>query len=172
MLKVYSSMIHVLGLLRARCGKRAQRERSFDFLGFTHYWVSSRKGRWVVKQRTAKSRFARGLKAIKERCRELRHHTLKEQHEALCRMLRGHFNYYGITGNAEALTRYRNEAERIWGRSLARRNRRHFAWRRYKPLLDRFPLPVPRPLGYVELVDGELRRQLSEVQAMLVALVR
>jgi RNA-directed DNA polymerase len=127
-------------------GKRAQRERSFDFLGFTHYWVTSRKGRWVVKQRTAKSRFARGLKAIKERCRELRHHTLKEQHEALCRMLRGHFNYYGITGNAEALTRYRNEAERIWGRSLARRNRRRFAWRRYKPLLDRFPLPVPRPI--------------------------
>jgi hypothetical protein len=77
--------------------KRAQRERSFDFLGLTHFWARSRKGRWVVKQRTAKSRFARGLKALKERCRKMRHRTLQEQHEAMCRMLRGHFNYYGIT---------------------------------------------------------------------------
>jgi hypothetical protein len=29
---------------------------SFDFLGFTHYWGTSWKGRWVVKRRTAKSR--------------------------------------------------------------------------------------------------------------------
>jgi RNA-directed DNA polymerase len=129
--------------------KRAQRERSFDFLGLTHYWARSRKGRWVVKQRTAKSRFARGLRALKDRCREMRHQVLKEQHEAMCRMLRGHFNYYGITGNGDALRRFRHEAERIWGRSLARRNQRRFAWWRFKPLLDRFPLPWPRPIHSV-----------------------
>lgn len=129
--------------------KRAQRERSFDFLGFTHFWARSRKGRWVVKQRTAKSRFARGLKALKERCREMRHVSLREQHEALCRMLRGHFNYYGITGNGDALRRYRHEADRIWGRSLARRNNRRFAWRRFLPLLERFPLPTARPVRSV-----------------------
>jgi group II intron reverse transcriptase/maturase len=129
--------------------KRAQRERSFDFLGLTHFWARSRKGRWVVKQRTAKSRFARGLRVIKARCREMRHHVLKEQHEAMCWMLRGHFNYYGITGNSEALARFRYEAERIWGRSLARRNKRRFAWRRFKPLLERFPLPLPRPIHSV-----------------------
>jgi RNA-directed DNA polymerase len=125
--------------------KRAQRERSFDFLGFTHFWARSRKGRWVVKQRTAKGRFARGLKALKERCRRMRHHRLGEQHEAMCAMLRGHFNYYGITGNGDALGRYRHEAERIWGRSLARRNQRRFAWQRFKLLAARYPLPMPRP---------------------------
>jgi RNA-directed DNA polymerase len=129
--------------------KRAQRERSFDFLGLTHFWARSRKGRWVVKQRTAKSRFARGLKALKERCREMRHYTLQEQHEAMCRMLRGHFNYYGITGNGDALGRYRSVAIRLWGRSLARRNNRRFAWRRFLPLLERFPLPMPRPVHSV-----------------------
>jgi RNA-directed DNA polymerase len=129
--------------------KRAQRERSFDFLGLTHFWARSRKGRWVVKRRTAKSRFARGLKALKERCRRMRHHRLREQHEVLCRVLRGHFNYYGITGNGDALRRYGHEAERIWGRSLARRNNRRFAWRRFKKLLDRFPLPLPRPVHSV-----------------------
>ncbi len=129
--------------------KRAQRERSFDFLGFTHFWAMSRKGRWVVKQRTAKNRFARGLKAIKERCRRMRHHTLREQHEVMCRMLRGHFNYYGITGNGDALGRFSSAAQRLWGRSLARRNCRRFAWRRFLLLLDRYPLPTPRPVRSV-----------------------
>jgi group II intron reverse transcriptase/maturase len=129
--------------------KRAQRERSFDFLGFTHFWVLSQKGHWVVKQRTAKGRFARGLRALKARCREMRHHTLREQHEAMCRMLRGHFNYYGITGNGDALARFRSVAMRLWGRSLARRNNRRFAWRRFLPMLERYPLPMPRPIHSV-----------------------
>jgi hypothetical protein len=32
----------------------------------------------------------------------MRHHVLREQHEAMCRILRGHNNYYGITGNGDA----------------------------------------------------------------------
>jgi len=149
-LKLHPEKTRLLSFDSPGLGKeRAQRERSFDFLGFTHFWALSRKGRWVVKQRTAKSRFARGLKALKERCRRMRHHRLHEQHEEMCRILRGHFNYYGITGNGDALRRYRHEAERIWGRSLARRNQRRFAWRRFKPLLDRFPLPLPRPIHSV-----------------------
>jgi hypothetical protein len=41
----------------------------FDFLGFTHSWGKSRKGKDVVRQTTAKSRFARSLAAVKEWCR-------------------------------------------------------------------------------------------------------
>jgi hypothetical protein len=33
--------------------------RTFDLLGFTHYWAKSRKGYWVVKQKTAADRFRR-----------------------------------------------------------------------------------------------------------------
>ena len=33
--------------------------RTFDFLGFTHYWGRSLKGGWVVKRKTAKSRLKR-----------------------------------------------------------------------------------------------------------------
>ena len=39
----------------------SQRERSFAMLGFTHYWGRSRKGRWVVKRKTAKDRFSLAL---------------------------------------------------------------------------------------------------------------
>ena len=125
--------------------KRAQQERSFDFLGFTHFWARSRKGRWVVKQRTAKDRFSRGLKRVKEQLRRMMHVPVAHQHRTLCSMLRGHFNYFGITGNGDALRCFRHETERIWGRTLARRNGRRFAWQRFTLLLRRYPLPPPRP---------------------------
>ena len=40
--------------------------QSFDLLGFTHSWGKSRKGKNVVRQMTAKHRFARSLAAIKD----------------------------------------------------------------------------------------------------------
>ena len=131
--------------------KRAQRARSFDFLGFTHYWAKSRNGRWVVKQRTAKDRFTRSLVRVKEQCRRMMHVPIAHQHRMLWARLRGHFNYFGVTGNGEALARYRREVERIWGRTLARRNRRRFAWRRFTPLLERYPLPPAHPPRSVRL---------------------
>jgi len=127
------------------CNKRAQRERGFNFLGFTHYWARSRNGRWIVKQRTAKDRLSRSLKSVKERCKQMMHWRLADQHEVLCRIMRGHFGYFGITGNGDSIRTFRHEAERIWGRSLARRNGRRFAWKRFAPIQSRFLLPRPRP---------------------------
>jgi RNA-directed DNA polymerase len=124
---------------------RAQQSRSFDFLGFTHYWVMSRRGRYIVRQRTAKDRFSRSLKKLKMQSLAMRHEPTVDQYRTLCRMLRGHFNYYGITGNGDALRRYRHEAERYWGRALAKRSSRRFAWERFKSILTRFALPLPRP---------------------------
>jgi RNA-directed DNA polymerase len=45
----------------------------FDFLGFTHSWGKSLKGKDVVRKTTAKSRFARSLTAVKAWCRTNRH---------------------------------------------------------------------------------------------------
>jgi RNA-directed DNA polymerase len=124
---------------------RAQRARSFDFLGFTHYWARSRKGRWVVKQRTAKDRLSRSLKRVKWQLYRMMHVPIAHQHRTLCRMLLGHYNYFGITGNGDSLRDLRHEAERIWGRVLARRNGSLFTWVGFKPTLERFPLPRPHP---------------------------
>ena len=128
---------------------RAQRQRSFDFLGFTHFWAKSRKGRWVVKQRTAKDRFSRAAKRLKEQCRRMRHVPIAHQHRTLCAMLRGHFNYFGITGNSDALRGVLHEARRHWQRSLARRNGHGFKGPQFLKLLERFPLPLPRALRSV-----------------------
>src|SRR5262249_43167487 len=69
---------------------------SFDLLGFTHYWGRSRKGYWVVKRKTSKSRFRRGLVAIGQWCRAHRHHPIVFQQYTLGQKLRGHFSYYGL----------------------------------------------------------------------------
>ncbi len=114
----------------------------FDLLGFTHFWGRSRKGNWVVKRKTAKGRFNRAVKRIAQWCRANRHQPIREQWEALCRKLAGHFGYYGITGNSEALDRFRRDASRRWKYWLGRRSqkaKRDWDW--FSKLEKRYPLP-------------------------------
>ena len=123
----------------------SQRERSFAMLGFTHYWGRSRKGRWVVKRKTAKDRFSRALRGFDQWCRNHRHWKLRDQQAALSRKLRGHYAYYGITGNAQALGRLRYEVERRWRKWLGRRSRSgRRSWERFSRLLNTYPLPPVR----------------------------
>jgi RNA-directed DNA polymerase len=117
---------------------------SFDLLGFTHCWARSHRGLWVVKRKTAGSRFGRAVKRVYDWCRRYRHAPLAWQHEQLERKLRGHDNYYGISGNWEALTRFRHEVRRAWRKWLNRRsNRARMSWERYTRVLKRYPLPAP-----------------------------
>jgi RNA-directed DNA polymerase len=98
----------------------------------------------VVKRKTSKSRFRRGLKAIAEWCRKNRHRLLAEQQYTLGQKLRGHFAYYGITGNAVALNRFRRGVVKLWRKRLGRRDRGgKVAWERMYRLLERYPLPPP-----------------------------
>ncbi len=118
---------------------------TFDFLGFTHYWGKSRRGMWVIRRQTSRKRFGRSLKAIGQWCRENRHEPLRVQVEVLGRKLKGHFGYYGITGNFEALARYRWEVIRVWRKWLARRGDPHgMTWERMNRLLAFFYLPEAR----------------------------
>jgi group II intron reverse transcriptase/maturase len=117
---------------------------SFDFLGFTHYWGRSRRGGWVVKRKTASGRFTRALGRVAEWCQRHMHEPLRRQHAALTKKLRGHYGYYGITGNAVALGRFLYEVQRRWHWALARRSQRGMTWDRFNRLLEVFRLPPPR----------------------------
>jgi len=115
---------------------------NFDFLGFTHVWGRSRKGRNMVRQVTAKSRFARALAAVSDWCRKNRHLPLRVQHRRLSSMLRGHFAYYGVGGNIRRLRGYAHQAARIWRKWLSRRDRgSSVPWARFWEMLQRHPLP-------------------------------
>jgi RNA-directed DNA polymerase len=115
---------------------------SFDLLGFTHYWARSRNGQWVVKRKTSKSRLRRGLQSLSQWCRVHRHQAITIQHQILSQKLKGHFAYYGITGNSSALGRFRSAATEIWKHWLARRRRGgRVSWDRIHRFLKRYPLP-------------------------------
>ena len=118
---------------------------TFDFLGFTHYWDKSRKGRWVVRKKTANDRLRRTLKRTADWCRRNRHREVSWQHLRLVQAIRGHDAYYAITGNGRQLSRLRYAVMRIWRQWLSRRSgSRHMAWDRFNRLLARYPLPPVR----------------------------
>jgi group II intron reverse transcriptase/maturase len=119
--------------------------RSFDFLGFTHHWSKSRRGNWVVKQKTANDRFSRTLHRIRERCRTHRHERLVVQQQGLAQQLRAHYGYFGITQNYLAHSRVLYETQRAWYKWLSRRSgTKHVDWERMKGILERFALPSPQ----------------------------
>ncbi len=57
--------------------------RSFDFLGFTHYWGKSQNRFWVVKRKTSKKRLRTKLESIGEWMKENMHKPVSEQQEML-----------------------------------------------------------------------------------------
>ncbi len=134
---------------RWRAGRRGnsealgfERPGTFDLLGFTHYWGMTRAGGWALFRKTAASRFRRSVRAIYEWLRKHRHLSVAEQHRLLSLKLRGHWAYYGITGNFRRLFAFRRAILRVWQKWLNRRSRgNHMPWSRYLRLLARYPLP-------------------------------
>lgn len=118
---------------------------TFDLLGFTHYWGRTRRGGWAVMRKTASKRLSRAVRSIAQWCREHRHCPVGEQHATLSQKVRGHYAYYGITGNARALSWFLLAVHRAWRKWLDRRNRnRTMTWERFNRLLERYRLPPPR----------------------------
>ena len=124
--------------------KRVKRE-TFSFLGFTHYWGKSRNGNWIIKRNTEKGRFARALKKVSEWCKKNRHLPINEQQAQLTRKLKGHYAYFGITGNSRLLANFRHQVIRVWRKWLSRRSRLGgISWEKFILLIQRYPLPPAR----------------------------
>jgi group II intron reverse transcriptase/maturase len=116
---------------------------TFDFLGFTIHWGKSLAGKWVVRERTARDRFRRGLQRIGEWCRLHRHASLSVQQKALGAKLRGHYSYFSRRGNRARLWHFLHVAVRAWWRGLRRRSQRGLSWANMNRLLRCYPLPHP-----------------------------
>lgn len=141
-LRLHPKKTRLIEFRRPPRGQKKAGGGSFDFLGFTHYWGVSRKGNWVIKQRTAKDRFSRGVKRIGDWCREHRHWKVRDQGKELTLKLRGHYEYYGITGNSAMLGRFLWAATRRWRYWLNRRSQRgKWSWARFRRMLAMNPLP-------------------------------
>jgi hypothetical protein len=119
---------------------------SFAFLGFTHYWVKTCRGDWVIKRKTVGKRQRRFMRAIWTWCHDNRHAPVPEQYQTLCLTLRGYYQYYGIRGNVKMLEVVLEYTERAWRYWLSRRSHKgHIRWQKFVASLQKdLALPKPR----------------------------
>ncbi len=122
------------------------KQGTFDFLGFTFYWGKATSGRIVPKLMTKAKTMKAKLKKVTEWIREERcRKPLKEIWKTFAAKLRGHVNYYGVSHNAEKVSKFIYEASRIVFKWLNRRSqRKSFTWEGYEKYIKTHPLPKAR----------------------------
>ena len=127
---------------RARCGDR--KPETFEFLGLTHICAKDRHGRFKLKRVTSKKKMRAKLHAVKTEMRRRMHHPIPEQGRWLASVLDGHYRYYAVPDNSEALRGFRERVIRHWRHALGRRSQKGgITWERTRRLADRW-LPEPR----------------------------
>lgn len=128
---------------RARRG--LSKPETFDFLGFTHIAGQDRRGMFQLLRRTSRKKRRVKLVALRGECHRRRHWKIADQHAWLSSVLRGHYQYYGVPTNADALASFRTAVGHLWHRALQRRSQRATMTRvKLRRLDGRFPLPPPR----------------------------
>jgi group II intron reverse transcriptase/maturase len=119
--------------------------QTFKYLGFTHICGRKRSnGYFTVYRQTMQKRLQAKLAEIKAELRRRICHPVPEIGHWLATVLTGHYRYYGVPMNTEALEQFRYRLGRLWRRSLSRRSQKgRMPWQRMARLIDRY-LPKPR----------------------------
>ena len=120
--------------------------RRFTFLGFEFFWTNDRQGEPRVKRRTARGKLQSACRRIKQWIRFNRHLPGKIFFRTLNAKLRGHYNYYGVRGNAESLYRFYKWAMECVLKWLNRRGgkRKSYTRDRFFKMLDLVRIAKPR----------------------------
>jgi RNA-directed DNA polymerase len=126
--------------------------KSFDFLGFTHYQCASGNGTTRIMRKTSKKKYRASLLRCKEWIRTNRHMPTKDFMQKLKIKLQGYCRYYGISGNRPAVSDYIDEVKRLIFKWLNRRSqRKSFGWDKFNLFLKKYPLPQVKT--YVNIFD-------------------
>lgn len=117
---------------------------TFSFLGFTIYNGYSRTGKYRVGCRTESKRLNMAMNLVISWCKEHRHQDVSWQARYLNAVLRGHYNYYGMTGNFPSISAFYRHVQKIWHRYLSRRSQRSYIpWEKFEPIMDKYNLIKP-----------------------------
>ena len=125
--------------------QRGKGPATFDLLGCTFYWARTRKGHWRMACKTRRASLRRAKMSLSDWGRRHRHWSIKDQHAALHRRLRGHCNSFGVSGNYNSMMRLAEATKRAWYKWRRRRSQRtRLHWERCTDMLRWWPLPRPR----------------------------
>jgi group II intron reverse transcriptase/maturase len=109
---------------------------TFDFLGFTFQWGTSRKGNDVVKTRTSTRKQYKAITAFVEWIKRNRHMHLSKVMSGIKSKLRGHRNYFGRSGNSSRIKQVYRAVEYGLFKWLNRRSqRKSYTWKTFDEMM-------------------------------------
>ena len=141
------------------------RPETFDFLGFTHYCRTTRKGRFGLGRKPIAKRMARFLKRVKRQLLRRRHRDVHATGKWLGQVLNGWLNYYAVPTSFPYLARCHRRLCWLWCRVLRRRSQKdktswatvaELAEKYWPPLTIRHPWPDAR---FTVMRDGATRER-------------
>lgn len=125
-----------------------KRPATFDFLGFTHYCDKTRKGAFKLGRKTSSKKLRAKLTAANAWLKSVRNVAkLSVWWPVFRAKLRGHYNYFGVSGNMRELQAFYSKTKMMAFKWINRRSqRKSFTLEGFERFLCWNPLPQPRIL--------------------------
>ncbi|MEA1972971.1 MAG: group II intron reverse transcriptase/maturase [Candidatus Cloacimonadota bacterium] len=126
--------------------KQKRRSNTFDFLGFTHFCDKTRNGNFKVGRKTSGKKFRAKMKAMNIWLKSIRNvQLLKDWWKILNAKLRGHFQYYGVSGNFVSISKYYQLTMRLTRKWINRRSQKQsMNWKQFNQYLEKYPIVKPK----------------------------
>ena len=131
---------------RINAEKKDKKPDTFDFLGFTHFCDKTRKGSFKVGRKTKKKKLNTSLKEMKGWLKSVRNAIkIREWWKVLAAKLRGHYEYYGISGNHSSISVFYRQTCKLVFKWINRRSqKKSMNWKQFINYLKCHPLPLPK----------------------------
>jgi len=128
-----------------------EHNNTIDFLGFTHYWSKTRKGKDTIKKKTRRKSKHRILKALYLLIKTNRHLKVVVQFQEIKRKLISYYQYYAVSDNYPFLKMLYYRTRLFWFKMLNRRGgrKKSFTISEFKKFMCKFALPKPRILHVI-----------------------
>jgi RNA-directed DNA polymerase len=129
--------------ISSRLERKKKKPETFNFLGFTHICKMTKSGKCVIERQTERKRATAKLRAIRQELRKRMHQPIPEVGKWLGAVLRGHYQYYGISFNSRAISSFRYHVTLAWHSILRRRSQKGYVtWERMTRLQSKWLPPA------------------------------
>ena len=127
------------------CAKKGTKPETFTFLGFTHYCSHGKNGKFRVKRKTNKKKFAKKCKEIHRLIRDRRTQPLESIIKKLNQILVGYYRYYGIIDNIQSLSNFQLQVIKGLFCWLNRRSqKKSYTWEQFNEMLKSYKIVTPK----------------------------
>jgi len=125
-------------------GRYKGTKEDFEFLGFTFFNTKMRNGKYKLGIRTSKKKLKAKKQAAKAWMKARKNKPVKETMTMIAAVLRGHYNYYGVSGNFASLQDFYRHMEYHAFKMLNRRSQRKSVSREKFRRIWQYYAPEPR----------------------------